>query len=197
MRLWPWVTWKYGVQGWEVYGTQGGWDKPTNKTWPKTPWDTYTWRNYNGSGQFFYPGPDGVPLASIRIENARDGIEDYEALHLLQDALELVKARNVSGVDPALVERARGVLAVRPEVMTNMWDWSRDPAVITAARWELGSVLNDLVTAIRRQAFDDFVARQAEARRKTNNDLYQKRLEAFLASPAATTSAPVQAPVPK
>ena len=185
MRAWPWVTWKYAVQGWEVYGTQGGWDKPTNKTWPKTPWDTYTWRNYNGSGQFFYPGPDGVPLASIRIENARDGIEDYESLHLLREAVELARLKKPAGVNDAQLAEADRVLAVKPEVMTHMWDWSRQPAAYDTARLEVSRLLDALVTAIGRETFDKYTADQAAARRQRNNERYEQRLKAFLASQPA------------
>ena len=180
IRMFCWVTWKYGVGGWELYGTQGGWRKPTNKTWPKTPWDTHTWRTYNGSGQFVYPGPDGVPLASVRLENARDGIEDYESLALLAEAVEMARAGKAR-VKPALAEAAREVLAVRPEVVTDMWEWTRDPARIEAARAEASRTLDGLVKAIGRKTFDEFVAARAKARRKANNEAYQKRLKAFLA----------------
>ena len=176
IRMFCWVTWKYGIGGWELYGTQGGWDKPTNKTWPKTPWDTYTWRNYNGSGQFVYPGPDGVPLASVRLENARDGIEDYESLALLEDAVAMAGA--------AAPAAARAVLDVRPDVATNMWDWTRDPARIAAARDEVSRTLEAIVRQQGRTKFDAFVAARAADRRRADNEAYSKRLQAFLAAKA-------------
>lgn len=195
IRMFCWVTWKYGVGGWELYGTQGGWRKPTNKSWPKTEWDTYTWRNYNGSGQFVYPGPDGVPLASVRLENARDGIEDYESLALLGEAVEAVRARKLR-VSPALLAEAGKILAVRPEVVTNMWDWTRDPKQIEAARADVSRTLDKLVAVVGRENFDRFVARRAAARRKADNESYERRLTAFLASPAAT-SPPATLPTSK
>ena len=183
IRMFCWVTWKYGVGGWELYGTQGGWDKPTSKTWPKTEWDTYTWRTYNGSGQFVYPGPDGVPLASIRLENARDGIEDYESLALLAEAIEL--ARTGKGrVDSSLRAEAEKILAIRPEIVTDMWEWTRDPRKIATARAEVSRTLDQMVSALGREAFDEFVAARAEARRKADNEAYDRRLKAFLASHA-------------
>jgi hypothetical protein len=183
IRMFCWITWKYGVGGWELYGTQGGWDKPTSKTWPKTEWDTYTWRTYNGSGQFVYPGPDGVPLASIRLENARDGIEDYESLALLAEAIEL--ARTGKGrVDSSLRAEAEKILAIRPEIVTDMWEWTRDPRKIATARAEVSRTLDQMVSALGREAFDEFVAARAEARRKADNEAYDRRLKAFLASHA-------------
>jgi hypothetical protein len=49
------------------------------KRWPKIPWLTYSFYNYNGDGQLFYPGKNQFDLwPSIRLINIRDGIEDYE-----------------------------------------------------------------------------------------------------------------------
>ena len=42
---------------------------------------------FNGEGSLFYPGKDaGIdgPVASIRLKNLRDGMEDYEYFVLLQ-----------------------------------------------------------------------------------------------------------------
>jgi hypothetical protein len=57
------------------------------KAWEET-WCVNTattgdhWRNLYGDGQLLYPGVDG-PIASIRLANIRDGLEDYEYLWLL------------------------------------------------------------------------------------------------------------------
>ena len=186
IRMFCWVTFKYDIGGWELYGTQGGWRKATNRTWPKTPWDTYTWRNYNGSGQFVYPGLDGVPLASIRLENARDGIEDYESLALLGEAIDACKQSKPAAIKPADLARFGQLLAIRPEVVTDMWDWTRDPKAIAAARDEVSAAIETAVNAIGREKFDAFVAARAKARRQANNASYDKRLKAFLARQAAT-----------
>jgi len=188
IRMFCWITFKYGIGGWELYGTQGGWNKPTNKTWPKTPWDTYTWRNYNGSGQFVYPGPDGVPLASVRLENARDGIEDYESLALLGEALAAVR------LEPAAMAEGEfeKVLAIRPDVVTDMWDWTRDPERIAAARAEVSRTVEKLVSAVGREQFDRILAERTALARTIDNIGYEMRLQAFLASPAATTTRPAE-----
>ena len=44
-------------------------------------------RHYNGGGYLFYPGaPCGIdgPVASMRLKNLRDGMEDYEYFVLLE-----------------------------------------------------------------------------------------------------------------
>lgn len=38
----------------------------------------------NGMGNYVYPGKDGRILPSLRLENLRDGVEDYEYLVLLK-----------------------------------------------------------------------------------------------------------------
>ena len=74
MRFDPWR------EGLDQYGAYNG----TTLTVPKSLSD---WRGYdrlsfdvvttdNGDGCWMHAGPDGVPLATIRLENFRDGLED-------------------------------------------------------------------------------------------------------------------------
>jgi hypothetical protein len=58
--------------------------------WPDVPWDqekaaTYREFKVNGDGFLIYPGRDWTPWPSVRLENVRDGIEDYEYLWLLRE----------------------------------------------------------------------------------------------------------------
>jgi hypothetical protein len=55
--------------------------------WPNIPWDSRTYYYYNGEGQLVYPGPEGATYSSIRLENFRDSMEDYEYLYLLNELL--------------------------------------------------------------------------------------------------------------
>jgi hypothetical protein len=87
-----WYCWMYGLDGFEHWGTNYFWrnvksGKPLNEKWPNVPWDSRTYYNFNGEGQLVYPGPDGVPYSSIRLENFREGMEDYEYLFRLRELL--------------------------------------------------------------------------------------------------------------
>ncbi len=87
-----WYSWMYGLDGFEYFGSNYSWrnlykDKPMNQKWPNLPWDSRTYHYLNGEGQLVYPGPDGVPYSSIRLENFRDGMEDYEYLFRLRELL--------------------------------------------------------------------------------------------------------------
>jgi hypothetical protein len=67
-------------------------------------WRANTFGTYNGDGYLLYPGPNGALWSSMRLENLRDGIEDYEMLALLRDRASRAKARgeNVAGVEKLL-----------------------------------------------------------------------------------------------
>jgi hypothetical protein len=83
-RIAPWLNRRYGVTG-LLYWTTVCWNSPT-----RNPWDDPGFRvNFNGEGALFYPGEDaGIdgPIASVRLKNLRDGMEDYEYLALLEKA---------------------------------------------------------------------------------------------------------------
>lgn len=81
-RIAPWLNRRYGITGllyWSVvyYGSPD-----------RDPWQDPGFRvRWNGEGALFYPGNavgiDG-PIASIRLKNLRDGMEDYEYFALLE-----------------------------------------------------------------------------------------------------------------
>ncbi len=80
-RIAPWLNYRYGVTG-LLYWSTVYWQSPK-----RNPWDDPGFRVcFNGDGFLFYPGEDaGIegPIASIRLKNLRDGMEDYEYFVLL------------------------------------------------------------------------------------------------------------------
>lgn len=54
---------------------------------PFTDWDPQSYLNFNGDGSWTRAGPDGIPLPTIRLENFRDGLEDYAYAKLLEQKL--------------------------------------------------------------------------------------------------------------
>jgi hypothetical protein len=93
-RLLPYYCFKYGVRGYEFWGL--AW-------WTYDPWQVgwhqfirqsdegkkyYSIRYPNGDGYLAYPGkPVGIdgPISTIRLEQVRQGLQDYEALILLEE----------------------------------------------------------------------------------------------------------------
>ncbi len=117
-RLLPHYCWKYGAQAYEFWGVgwltydpyRFGWHSYIHQSGEpgKTTWVRYP----NGDGFLLYPGkPIGRegPISSIRLEQAREGVEDYEYLWLLNERLVKAKqaGRDTSAAEAALAEAAR------------------------------------------------------------------------------------------
>jgi len=91
-RIIPWYSWMYGLDCFEHWGSNYFWrnvkaGKPMDQKWPNVPWDSRTYYYFNGEGQLVYPGPDGMPYSSVRLENFRDGMDDYEYLFKLKELI--------------------------------------------------------------------------------------------------------------
>jgi len=80
-RIAPWLNRRYGITG-LLYWSAVYWGSPDRNPW----YDPGFRVRWNGDGFLFYPGDaagiDG-PIASIRLKNLRDGMEDYELLAML------------------------------------------------------------------------------------------------------------------
>ncbi|MFH1266852.1 MAG: glycoside hydrolase domain-containing protein, partial [Planctomycetota bacterium] len=112
-RLLPHYCFKYGVEAYEFWGVgwltydpyQFGWhsfihqtSEPGRSTWVRYP---------NGDGFLLYPGaPVGHSglVSSLRLEQAREGVEDYEYLFLLRRLVTEAKSagRDTSEADAAM-----------------------------------------------------------------------------------------------
>jgi len=124
-RIVFWMLWRYRITGFLYWGVaawkQGDpWTNPANN--PKYP-DRY------GDGVLLYPGRTvGVrgPVTSFRLENIRDGIEDYQYLHLLRQAC---------GSDREVDQRI-------DRLVTDLKVYTHDPDRIEAVRNEIGTYLS-------------------------------------------------------
>ena len=114
-RIALWANYRYHIVG-LLYWTTVFWEQV------KDPWlDQPSFRlAYNGEGALVYPGKDAGfegPVASIRLKNIREGMEDYEYFSLL--------------------EKAAGRKAVEKEVLRitrSWWEWEKHPESLFAAR---------------------------------------------------------------
>ena len=120
-RLLPAYCFKYGAEAYEFWGINWLTYDPYKWGWHSyilqsdTPENSYYVRYPNGDGFLAYPGAtighDG-PVTSIRLEQAREGCEDYEYLYLLRDLIAKAKA---AGMDTAAAEKA---MAFAQELVT-------------------------------------------------------------------------------
>jgi len=148
-RLLFWMTWKFGVTGFEYY-CYNIWrhnlPAKDSKRWPDKPFHPRGWGDTNGDGMLFYPGPDG-PFSSIRFENIRDGIEDWESHYVLRDYADALEAKLAADAPlrakaAGLLARARKVLKVPDEVCPmNFTEWTWRPEVLLKARRDLGETI--------------------------------------------------------
>lgn len=123
-RVWAWLNYRYRMTG-LLYWTSAYWGHV------KDPWlDQPSFRlGYNAEGMLFYPGRDAGfdgPVVSMRLKQIREGMEDYEYLHLYA-----AKAGH---------EKA---IAFAKRIGRTWRDWEKDAAKILAARAELARAIEN------------------------------------------------------
>jgi|GEM_PF-6094357 len=84
VRIYPWMMWRYKAQGFWLWSI--------NCWRSANPWETAdsAGPKFNGKGSWVYPprrADDPVPVDSIRWELLREGLEDYEYLHRLEEEM--------------------------------------------------------------------------------------------------------------
>ena len=95
---------------------------------PFTDWDPRSWTTYHGDGSWTCVGPGGSPVPTVRLENFRDGLEDFAYAKLLEKRL-----KEKAG-DETWCRRARELLAVPRNVMDSMTDYTDDPQAVYSWR---------------------------------------------------------------
>lgn len=145
-RILLWQNWKYNVTGLLYWGLNvWGENEKGDKRWPEAKWNPATFVNeagkgHNGDGQLIYPGPNRRPLSSIRLENLRDGIEDYEYLWLLRDAVTRLK-KSDPAKHQALIAEAERALAIDDAVVKDLTNFTGDPKVLRQSRAALARLI--------------------------------------------------------
>jgi hypothetical protein len=122
----------------------------------------------------FYPGPQG-PFSSVRFENIRDGIEDWESHMVLRDYAEALREKlktqpGLKAKAEPLLAKADALLKVPDEVVRNMTEWTWEPQVLLKARSELGETIDAFARlvpeaealAVQRARIERQVQRQRE-----------------------------------
>lgn len=121
-RIAPWLNRRYNITG-LLYWSSVYWGSPE-----RNPWDDPGFRiRWNGEGALFYPGNDaGIdgPIASIRLKNLRDGMEDYEYFAILD-------ARGKNDEVESIVK----------EAVPTWGNWSQDASNIAELRRRLAEAI--------------------------------------------------------
>jgi hypothetical protein len=125
-RIFQWLAWKDGIEG-ELYFSM---DESFGRG--PDPWETQLLFGGNGDGTLFYPGTPSriggdtdIPIESIRLKLIREGLEDYEYLHLCEQA--------------GLKELATRVMA---SLAPSLYQWDHRPESLYAYRRQMGEALS-------------------------------------------------------
>jgi hypothetical protein len=133
---------------------QDPWADPMSYTsgYDQKPGEIGYWGN--GDGRFLYPPRRDAsidkapcfdaPVNSIRWENLRDGMEDYEYFWLLQQA---VTHELVWHGDTELLKQAREVLKVPPEVSVDLTHFTADPHLMLLHRDRVARMIERMQSA--------------------------------------------------
>jgi hypothetical protein len=79
-------------------------------------------------------------LPTIRLENFRDGLEDYAYFRILEQIARECEANGAA--DPQWLAAAKAALAVPDTLVHSMTDYSRDPSRLYAWREQLGELID-------------------------------------------------------
>jgi len=142
VRLWPWLLKEYGVDG--------------SYSW----WGTVCWRGdmadpwtagKGNSGVLLYPprSPDERgPISSVRWEVFREGLEDYEYMHLaegLADQLEKAGKKEAAKQGRAAIAAALELVEKWPNVRAaNDEPYTLDVTAVAAARERLAAAIEEM-----------------------------------------------------
>ncbi len=155
-RLLPYYCFKYGVRGFEFWGL--AW-------WTYNPWDVgwhqfirqsdegkkFYWVRYpDGDGFLAYPGkPVGVdgPASTIRLEQIRQGLEDYEAMSLLTElAAKATRAGQPSAHAEHALSMARDLVTIPNAGGLRSTEILPDPDRVPAVRKAVNAALVELMS---------------------------------------------------
>jgi hypothetical protein len=110
---------------------------------PFTDWDPRSWTTYHGDGSWTCVGPGGTPLATVRLENFRDGLEDYAYVLALESAIRDCEAQAArTPTEEQWLAEAREAASVPAEVTASMTEYTQDPAAVYAWRDRIGDLLD-------------------------------------------------------
>lgn len=150
-RLLPWACMQQDMQGLLMYGIV---------TWPH-PWGKVSlddvaedgtilpsWGLGQGGGDLAYPGGKKItdePQPSIRLENLRDGMEDYEYMVILQ---KLVADADAQGDSSYVIEEARVMCLPPPSIIRGAYDYSTNAQALHRQRNSIGTMIHKLRQAL-------------------------------------------------
>jgi hypothetical protein len=137
----------YRTDGFLYYATAGGsyGNLPAISEGPYTKWAIVD----NAHDHLYQKGPNG-PLPSLRLEAIRDGLEDYDYLHLAEAcSRDLRTAGAASPPLAALADAISPYFAPGNGLVGSLTSYSEDPAALETVRRKLGEYIERAQQALR------------------------------------------------
>lgn len=106
---------------------------------PYTDWPPASFYDNNGDGSIICAGPNG-PVPTIRLENIRDGIEDYEYFWVLQNEINRLKGISRPKADKAL-KQAEDALMIGNDLVASLSSFSKSPDALLDKRRQVAEAI--------------------------------------------------------
>jgi len=119
-RILHWLNYRFGLKGYLHWGFNHWTDDPFAAS-----------GKHRGDGWHVYPKKDGL-LCSLRWEQMRNGIQDYEYFWMLEDKIRKLKAK--PGERLSIIDPSRRGVEIASRVVKTMSDCSKDPQSLYAAK---------------------------------------------------------------
>ncbi|NLN74947.1 MAG: DUF4091 domain-containing protein [Armatimonadetes bacterium] len=106
---------------------------------PYTDWPAASFHDANGDGSIICAGPHG-PLPTIRLENIRDGLEDFEYFWLLEQ--EINRLKKLSGPAAAgALDKAQRAMIIGDDLVESTRSFSKSPQALSEKRRQVAEAI--------------------------------------------------------
>jgi hypothetical protein len=111
---------------------------------PFTNWNPRSFTTYNGDGSIFCCGPGGKPVPTIRLENYRDGLEDFAYVKILESIIDKYEAKgdSLTNAEREWLDDARKAASVPNNLVNDKTDYSRDPKALESWRNRIADLID-------------------------------------------------------
>jgi len=131
-RILHWLNYRFGLKGYLHWGFNRWTDDPFAA--PGT---------HRGDGWHVYPKKDGL-INSLRWEQMRNGIQDYEYLYMLEDKISKMKAGLSDRL--SIIEPSRRGMEIASQIVKTMDTYNKNPDTIYSVKKQIIRELLDLDT---------------------------------------------------
>ncbi len=134
-RILHWLNYRFGLKGYLHWGFNRWTDDPFADP-----------GRHHGDGWHVYPGKNGL-INSLRWEQMRNGIQDYEYLWMLEDKIAGIKAG--LGERLSIIEPSRRPVEIASRIVKTMDTYNKDPGTLYDVKKQIINELLDLDIAPR------------------------------------------------